>query len=62
MSWGRVFQIFGAIQLKALLPMVVKCTDGTTRVTEAEDLRDRVGEYTWKSSLRYEGARLWRAL
>ncbi len=32
----------GAIQLKALLPTVVKRTDDTTRVTEAEDLRDRV--------------------
>lgn len=30
----------------ALLPIVVKCTDCTTNVTEPEDLSDQVGEYT----------------
>ena len=62
MSGGREFQRRGAERLKALDPMVVKRAGGMLRLREDEDLRVRLGLLMRRRSLRYSGARLWRAL
>lgn len=39
-----MFQRLEAVHLKSLYPMVVKRTEGVTRIIETEDLRDWVDE------------------
>jgi len=58
MSGGREFQRRGAEQLKALDPMVDRRAEGTVRLMEEADLRDRVGMLIWRRWDRYGGARL----
>ncbi len=41
------------VELKALHPIVVKHTEGARRVND----RDRVSDYTWRRSVRYDGAK-----
>lgn len=53
---------WGAEQLKALDPMVVRRAGGTVWLIEEEDLRDLLGVWMWRRSVRYRGVRLWMAL
>ena len=62
MSGGREFQRRGAERLKALDPMEDKRNEGTVRLMEEADLRDRVGVLMRRRSDRYGGERLWMAL
>lgn len=39
-----MFQRLEAVHLKSLYPMVVKRTEGVTRIIETEDIRDWVDE------------------
>ena len=55
---GSAFQSLGAEQLKALSPMVVRRAGGTDRREAEEERSVRRGEYVWRRSDRYGGARL----
>ena len=63
MTRGREFQRVGAAMAKALSPRVryLVLVMGVRRLASAERRR-RVGEWRWRRSVRYEGARLCRAL
>lgn len=49
-SGGKEFQSRGAERLNALLPMVVRRAEGTDKLMEEEDLREREGIWTWRRS------------
>lgn len=56
-SGGREFQSRGAVQLKALPPIVIRRAEGTEREREDEDLRQRDGSFICNKSERYGGER-----
>ena len=49
-SGGSEFQSWGAEQLKALPPMVLRRAGGTVRCREEEDLREQAGTAMWRRS------------
>ena len=57
-----MFQSRGAERLKERYPIVAKLAEGVKRREAEEVLSVQDGVYVWRSSVRYEGARLWRAL
>ena len=61
-SWGSAFQRCGAERLKERSPIVARLAEGVKRREAEQVLSVREGVYVWSSSVRYEGARLWRAL
>ena len=61
-SGGSEFQRWGAERLKARAPMVERRADGTVRLREEAERRDRLGILIWRRSDRYGGARLWMDL
>ena len=61
-GWGGEFQSLGAAALKDLPPTIERLLHGTARSPVPEDLREREGQYRWRSSLRCVRARPWRAL
>ena len=48
MCGGREFQSLGAVQLKALAPMVLRREVGTVRSPAEDERREREGVYSWR--------------
>ena len=63
MARGREFQRVGAAMVKALSPRVwyLVLVTGVRRLASAERRR-RVGEWRWRRSVMYEGAKLFSDL
>ena len=62
MPIGRSFQSLGARMEKALSPTVFNLDRGTTSMLRDDDLNERDGWYSFRSSDRYLGACPFKAL